>query len=87
MNSGRILLRSTQFLLLVILLLLFIFNGYFFLKTYHLPYNDQGRYFDEESSLVYHEQSVPIYGFSALILLLLLIWVSKWMLNTMKRTV
>lgn len=87
MNRGRMLVRVSQFLLLAILLLLFIFNGYFFLKTYHLPYNDQGRYFDEESSLVYHEQSVPIYGFSTFILLLLLIWVTKWMLNTMKRTV
>lgn len=85
MNSGRLLLRGTQLLLLVILLILFAFIGLGFLNSYLLPYNEEGRYFDEANSLVYHKQSVLGYGFSAFILLLLFIWVGKWILNT-KRT-
>lgn len=84
-NIGRMLLRVTQFSLLVILLLLFTFNGLSFLKAYHIFYNEGGRYFDEESSLVYHEQSVLGYGFSTFILFLLLIWVGKWILNTKRK--
>lgn len=86
MNSGRILLRVTQLLLLVILLILFAFFGLGFLNTYHLPYNEEGRYFDESNSLVYHEQSVLVYGFLSFLLLLLVIGTVKWMLSTMKRT-
>lgn len=33
-----------------------------------IPYNEQGRFFDEVNSVVLHEQSVTIYGFLTLVL-------------------
>lgn len=34
-------------------------------KRRRLPYNEQGRYFDEVNSIVLHEQSVTIFGLLA----------------------
>ncbi|MDJ1501813.1 hypothetical protein [Xanthocytophaga agilis] len=43
---------------------LFIISGilfFFYLKTYNLPYNSEGRYFDPEHDVVHHEQVVIPY--------------------------
>ncbi|WP_298305814.1 hypothetical protein [uncultured Erythrobacter sp.] len=42
-----------------------------------LIYNDQGRYFDAETTVVLHQQSVVIYG--ALALLLALLAIMLWL--------
>lgn len=36
-----------------------------FFKRLRLPYNSEGRYFDENASLVYHQQAVFFYGLLA----------------------
>jgi len=42
-----------------------------FINRWGLPYNSEGNYFDESSAVVYHEQSVLVYGTAATVLLLL----------------
>jgi hypothetical protein len=44
--------------------------GWIFFYRLSLPYNSEGRYFDEEKSLVYHQQVVWVY---AIIFFLLLV--------------
>lgn len=46
----------------VLLSLITIFLGFIFVKNLRHPYNSEGRYFDEVSATVHHEQSEPVYG-------------------------
>lgn len=46
-------------------------SGWIFIKRLLLPYNSEGRYFDAESSVVYHQQAVIVYGLLFFILLLM----------------
>lgn len=68
-----------RFLLALILLLLFtdlltcVFFGVLFFERLGLPYNSQGRFFDQESAVVYHEQHIPVLGFVMVLTLILFI--------------
>lgn len=46
----------------IILSLLTIFLGFIFVKSLTYAYNSEGRYFEEASATVHHEQSEPVYG-------------------------
>jgi hypothetical protein len=61
-------------LLTIILALPTISIAIIFVNRLTLSYNSEGRYFDESSLTVYHEQAVTVYGclfFSGLVLTLL----------------
>jgi hypothetical protein len=44
-----------------------------------------GRYFDEENTVVYHEQAVPYYGLFFAICLLALTMICRWTLKTVRK--
>lgn len=46
----------------IILSLMTLFLGYVFVTNLKHPYNSEGRYFDEASATVHHEQAEPVYG-------------------------
>ena len=46
----------------IILSLLTIFLGFVFVDSLKYAYNSEGRYFDEASATVHHEQAEPVYG-------------------------
>jgi NADH:ubiquinone oxidoreductase subunit 5 (subunit L)/multisubunit Na+/H+ antiporter MnhA subunit len=46
----------------IVLSLMTLFLGFVFVKSLRYPYNSEGRYFDEASATVHHEQSEPVYG-------------------------
>lgn len=82
----RIIKLSFQIILFVILLL---FTALFvaeFSTRYSLNYNEMGRYFDATESIVYHEQSIPFYGFGSLVLFLALIFHVRWIVRTVRKT-
>jgi hypothetical protein len=41
-----------------------------FINRWTMPFNSEGNYFDENINVVYHEQSVFIYGVITILLLL-----------------
>jgi hypothetical protein len=43
--------------------------GVTFINRSTLPYNAEGRYFDPETNIVYHQQSIGVYGFVTVVLL------------------
>ena len=47
---------------LIILSLVTLFLGFVFVQSLTFPYNSEGRYFDDASATVHHEQSEPVYG-------------------------
>ncbi len=49
-----------------------------------MPYNEEGRYFDEKIGVVYHEQAQEVYGFISTALLLIVILLLRWILKTRK---
>lgn len=49
-------------ILTIILALATLLNAIVFISRLTLSYNLQGSYFDENSSTVYHEQAVTVYG-------------------------
>ncbi|OJY93861.1 MAG: hypothetical protein BGP13_01030 [Sphingobacteriales bacterium 40-81] len=76
--------RRTLIILTTILTFLTIFLGCKFFKRLRLDYNSEGNYFDENSSVVYHEQAKNIYGiitFLLLFLTLLTVWNLKKNIN------
>ena len=46
----------------IILSLVTLFLGLVFVQSLRYPYNSEGRYFDEASATVHHEQAEPVYG-------------------------
>jgi len=50
-----------------------IITGSLFIDRLTYPYNEQGRYFDEDSATVYTRQSLQVIGIFALLSLLLFI--------------
>jgi hypothetical protein len=46
----------------IIFSFLTLFLGYVFVQSLTYPYNSEGRYFDEASATVHHEQAVGVYG-------------------------
>jgi hypothetical protein len=47
---------------LIILSLVTLFLGFVFVQSLKYAYNSEGRYFDEASATVHHEQAVGVYG-------------------------
>jgi hypothetical protein len=61
-------------ILTIVLMLVTLYIAIVFVYRLTLSYNSEGRYFDESSLAVYHEQAVTVYGllfFSGLVLTLL----------------
>lgn len=48
-----------------------------FLFRYKLPY-ENGRYFDENSVVVYEEQAKEVYGFLAFLFVIVMIVLTRW---------
>ena len=46
----------------VIMAIITLFIAIVFLNRLALSYNSEGKYFDENSSTVYHEQAIAVYG-------------------------
>jgi hypothetical protein len=46
----------------IIFSLMTLFLGFIFVQSLTFPYNSEGRYFDEASATVHHEQAVGVYG-------------------------
>ena len=68
----------------VVLVFLSLISSYANIIRLNLPYNDQGRYFDEERSIVYHEQSIFSFGFFTIVLLLLTLLIGILILRSLK---
>lgn len=64
----RSVLLTVQTLLLVPLAILFILFAWTAWRRYDLPYNEMGRYFDEEQVVVYEEQALEIYILISIVL-------------------
>ena len=80
----RTLLIAGQFILCSILILLVGFFGWEFILHYNLKYNEMRRYFDEEQSVVYHEQAILPYGFLFVVSSALLMSMSWWTFKTLR---
>jgi hypothetical protein len=48
----------------IIFSLMTLFLGFIFVQSLTFPYNSEGRYFDEASATVHHEQAVGVYYLS-----------------------
>ena len=67
-------------ILTIILALVTLLIASIFVNRLTLSYNSEGRYFDESSLTVYHEQGVSVYGLiflSGLVLTLLTLYKTK----------
>lgn len=60
----------------VILLVLTILVGRTFLNRWTMPFNYEGNYFDQNINVVYHEQSVLIYGIATFFLAMLTVFIA-----------
>ena len=81
----RGILLTIQLVILVLLMFLMVFFSWEFFTRYNLPYNEMGRYFDEENSVVIHEQTLPFFGFLALLFLVLSVVSAFWIFKTIKK--
>ena len=61
-NLTRRILKITATILTAFFALVTLFIVFTFINTSSYSYNSEGRYFDENSLTVYHEQAVPVYG-------------------------
>lgn len=64
----------------IILSLATLFLGFVFVKSLTYPYNSEGRYFDEASATVHHDQAVVVYGlifFCVLVITLVAIYKTR----------
>jgi energy-coupling factor transporter transmembrane protein EcfT len=75
---------SVQIFICLLLVFLTAFFGWQFFMQSRLPYNEMGRYFDEEKIVVYHEQAVPFYGLLLAISLVALIVTCRWTFKTFR---
>lgn len=78
----KIIKRSVQIIFLVTLVLLTTFLIAELRIRNSFTYNEAGRYFDEDSTLVYHEQALPFYWVFLLIVAILSGFTIRWMLKT-----
>jgi hypothetical protein len=76
---------SLQIVLVVIFSFLTIAFGILYLKRRGLPYNSEGRFFDEAESVVYHEQSLISLLLITLLLFGLFMASLAWILKTVKK--
>jgi uncharacterized membrane protein YiaA len=76
---------SLQIILVVTFSFLAVAFGILYLKRRGLPYNSEGRFFDETDSMVYHEQSLLSILLIALLLFGLFMATVAWILKTVKK--
>ena len=74
-----------QIVLVVTFSFLTVAFGILYLKRNELPYNSEGRFFDEAESVVYHEQSLISILMIALFLFGLFMATLAWILKTVKK--
>lgn len=55
-----------------------------FVKRLNMDFNSEGRYFDEDSLVVYEEQSKMVYGFLSFLFLMLSLYILKITFNSYK---
>jgi len=51
-----------QIIICLILFFLTAFSGFEFFFRLGLPYNEMGRYFDEDNSVVFEDDAIPVFG-------------------------
>lgn len=51
----------------------------------NMPYNSEGRYFDQTSGVAYHEQAIIAYTLSTILMALLLTVTIIWTVKTVRR--
>lgn len=74
-----------QIILVVTSSFLTVAFGILYLKRRGLPYNSEGRFFDEAESVVYHEQSLISLLLITLLLFGLFMATVAWILKTVKK--
>ena len=74
-----------QIVLVVALSFLTVAFGILYLKRIGLPYNSEGRFFDEAQLVVYHEQSLTPILVITLLLFGLFMATLAWILKTVKK--
>ena len=57
-----------------------------FTNRYQLPYNSEGRFFNEKKGIEYLQQDVQTYGIVAIGLTLIATVVLAWMIETIRNT-
>ena len=70
--------RVVQWLLLFICLIFAVLFGWVFYFRMGLEYNSEGRWFDPDSEVVYHEQAVGFFGVLLVISVVILSVVAYW---------
>lgn len=58
----QIMIKILLIIFMASLTILTVVNGFTFINRLTMPYNSEGNYFDESSSIVYHQQSIIVYG-------------------------
>lgn len=76
---------SLQIVLVVTFSFLTVAFGILYLKRRGLPYNSEGRFFDDVESVVYHEQSLISILLITLLLFGLFMATLAWILKTVKK--
>lgn len=56
-----------------------------YVRNYNLEYDEMGRYFDEENSVVFHDQDLIGLGLFTVIFLVLLMMLGWWTWRTLKK--
>jgi hypothetical protein len=77
--------KVIQVIILVLLLIGTFTIGWIYISRLRLPYNSEGRYFDEATSVVYHQGAVEVYGLIFIILLAITIGVIFWIAKAKKQ--
>ena len=75
---------TLQILLCSLVGLLTVFTGKELLIRYTLPYYETGKYFDEQSVVIYQEQAILFYGIAFASWLFVLVMMCRWTLNTVR---
>ncbi|RYE53197.1 MAG: hypothetical protein EOP48_14910 [Sphingobacteriales bacterium] len=68
----HLLMKMAKYLLIaftIILIALTTLFGWTFINRWTMPFNSEGNYFDQNAGVVYHQQSVLVYGLITLFLL------------------
>ena len=80
----RSVLLTVQLVVFVPLFAAFIFCAWTAWSRYNLPYNEMGRYFNDEQVVVYQEQTLEVYTFISVILFLALAFLAGLIVKTIR---
>lgn len=69
----------------IILSILFILFALFFIQSISFEYNSDGNYFDENSMVNYHQQSILVYGMLTLFTLLIIFFINYHKIKGVKK--